>query len=428
MEFSTYKALTADGSTYSIQSTQIDGREGGENWGRGATHWQCTLAHHWGGEVIATMQAQYSMGAANHGYPKVFDVLGCLWLEASYLHCTDGTFEDWCDSTGQEVDSRRAYQSWEQLGKQVQKLYEFLGEKLFNELMETDNDCDDAKKVFEIVIQTDADSEADPSRVLDWLVDEPTGLGLSGEIDDQETSVTDIKTGGQKLSIILITDADDNLDADDVKMEMQQFLEYSNETIAMLCSESTVEVSIIRDDSDYSAGEDVFPSEPDEDTDDCDDGGENGDDNDCGEVSYGSLQEALEASNESFSIEWTRVSSALHIDLDRSGETRAHINYVFSCTISCADRKTRERKSMTIEIDSTNQTAHPDVWAVLETLIGRCQVLHQAGDDFEGWMSLEGMEEEDRDIYDQLEVLSDKLQALLGEDCYDEAVFGGHLQ
>lgn len=84
------------------------------------------------------MSLPFSKGYGHTGAPPTAEeVLECLRSDA----CTDGdTFEEFCFSLGYDSDSRKAERTFKALVRQNTKLHKFLGEDLFTELLQTEED------------------------------------------------------------------------------------------------------------------------------------------------------------------------------------------------------------------------------------------------------------------------------------------------
>jgi hypothetical protein len=100
-------------------------------WGMpaGSTHWKCRLRR---GDKRFTVY--FSMGPAHSREPEVADVLDCLASDASGIENAK-TFEDWAGEYGYDTDSRRAERTYRICVKQAEKLKQFLGDDLFDQLV-----------------------------------------------------------------------------------------------------------------------------------------------------------------------------------------------------------------------------------------------------------------------------------------------------
>lgn len=93
-------------------------------------HWKVRLYQKSG----ATMGLYFSQGMGIHEEPDVCSVLDCLASDASGFENT-GNYDDWCAEYGYEVDSRRAFRTYRAVERQAEKLEDFLGAELYQELL-----------------------------------------------------------------------------------------------------------------------------------------------------------------------------------------------------------------------------------------------------------------------------------------------------
>jgi hypothetical protein len=111
-----------------IRSERIGSRPDGL-MDQNMNHWRVTLQR---GRQRMTLY--YSMGYGLSGEPQVGDVLECLALDASMIDSSRG-FEDWCRDLGFNEDSRKVWKMYKVTEKDRDKLYYFLGEGLYDELL-----------------------------------------------------------------------------------------------------------------------------------------------------------------------------------------------------------------------------------------------------------------------------------------------------
>lgn len=71
------------------------------------------------------MTVYFSMGYGHSREPSTYDVLECMRSDSG---SAGDTFEDFCANLGYDIDSRKAYQIWENVRIQDAKLRQFLGE------------------------------------------------------------------------------------------------------------------------------------------------------------------------------------------------------------------------------------------------------------------------------------------------------------
>lgn len=95
-------------------------------------HWKVTLRR-----GKARMTVIFSKGLGHHGVkPTAIEVLGNMASDAS---SADESFEDWCANYGYETDSRKAEKTFKAVKKQAVTLKRFLGDGLFQALLEDSN-------------------------------------------------------------------------------------------------------------------------------------------------------------------------------------------------------------------------------------------------------------------------------------------------
>ena len=81
----------------------------GDDWGKGATHWRCTIKRvDESGKAIAKMTVDYHMGSAHTGEPRLADVLESLRMDAN----SPDSFTEFCDEFGYDADSIKALKIW----------------------------------------------------------------------------------------------------------------------------------------------------------------------------------------------------------------------------------------------------------------------------------------------------------------------------
>jgi hypothetical protein len=87
------------------------------------------------------MTTYFSKGIGHHGAePTATEVLDCLASDASSVEYS-ADFEEWATESGYDTDSRKAYRTWETINAQTKKLKAFLGEELYDALLnDTDRD------------------------------------------------------------------------------------------------------------------------------------------------------------------------------------------------------------------------------------------------------------------------------------------------
>jgi hypothetical protein len=94
-----------------LEIKRVDRRpDNGIDWSKDARHWGFTLSRN-----EHEHEGFFSQGPAVRGDPDVLDVLGSLLLDTSD-YVTD--FDEWCDDTGNDTDSRRANATWEAIGEE----------------------------------------------------------------------------------------------------------------------------------------------------------------------------------------------------------------------------------------------------------------------------------------------------------------------
>ena len=92
-----------------------------------ANHYKITLKR--GYQVLTTY---FSKGIAlDHGV-TVEELLDCMANDCSF---SGENFNDWCDEYGYSNDSIKALEIYKTIKRQTRQLTQFLGEKLFNNLL-----------------------------------------------------------------------------------------------------------------------------------------------------------------------------------------------------------------------------------------------------------------------------------------------------
>jgi hypothetical protein len=95
----------------------------------GSTHWRCVLR-----AGRSRMTVYFSQGPAVSREPDVATVLDCLANDASGYDNT-GSFEDWADEYGYDIDSRKAERTYRAVEKQALALRRLLGESAYQTLL-----------------------------------------------------------------------------------------------------------------------------------------------------------------------------------------------------------------------------------------------------------------------------------------------------
>lgn len=94
-------------------------------------HWKVTLRRN---GPRRSMTVPFSRGYAISREHDGKEVLSCLLSDAISIQGCD--FEDWCCELGFDSDSRKAHRSYKATERQSAKLRRFLGEDLYEVLME----------------------------------------------------------------------------------------------------------------------------------------------------------------------------------------------------------------------------------------------------------------------------------------------------
>jgi len=88
-------------------------------------HWRVTLR-----KGNKSLTIYFSKGYGHNGKkPRIEELLNSI---ASDI--TEGSFEDWANNLGYDVDSRKAEKTYKACLRQTEKAERFLGEELLNEL------------------------------------------------------------------------------------------------------------------------------------------------------------------------------------------------------------------------------------------------------------------------------------------------------
>jgi hypothetical protein len=101
-----------------------------------ANHYKVTLKRNKTENKIRTRRQFtlfYSMGFAIKSDPKTEDVLDCMAMDSSSI---DQDFEGWANDLDYDTDSRKAEKTYNICRKQATKFENFLGEDLYNELLQ----------------------------------------------------------------------------------------------------------------------------------------------------------------------------------------------------------------------------------------------------------------------------------------------------
>jgi hypothetical protein len=93
-------------------------------------HWKVTLKF-----SRRRMTVPFSMGSGHNGAaPELASVLDCLASDsAGYVNAR--SFEDWCSEYGYDTDSRKAERTFNACKRQAERLREFLGDALYEQLL-----------------------------------------------------------------------------------------------------------------------------------------------------------------------------------------------------------------------------------------------------------------------------------------------------
>jgi hypothetical protein len=118
------------------------------DWHKGAFHFRCLLK-----KGKSSYEVTYSMGPG-HGEkfyddrrgrwdvkppkPGLPDVLDSLRMDAQSVDDA-GDFPEWAGNYGHDIDSRKAYATWEACKEAARKLRHFLGSAAYDELMTCDS-------------------------------------------------------------------------------------------------------------------------------------------------------------------------------------------------------------------------------------------------------------------------------------------------
>jgi hypothetical protein len=100
-----------------------------DEWMRSATHWRVTFRR--GRHQLTTY---FSQGSAITGEPTAADVLDCLASDASSIDNARG-FEEWASELGYDADSRKAEKTFKACERSAEKLHNFLGPALYQQLL-----------------------------------------------------------------------------------------------------------------------------------------------------------------------------------------------------------------------------------------------------------------------------------------------------
>ena len=93
-------------------------------------NFHCTLVRP---AVARQMTLYYSQGSAHKDPPSAEDILACLRMDVQGADA--GSFEEWAQELGYDEDFRKAEKIYRAVRDQTAQLRNFLGEDLFNELM-----------------------------------------------------------------------------------------------------------------------------------------------------------------------------------------------------------------------------------------------------------------------------------------------------
>ncbi len=100
---------------------------------RDMDHWKVQFTRRSEGRAVR-MTTYFSMGYGHNGKePNVADVLDCLASDSSSADQSD--FESWCGDLGYDQDSRKAEKTYKACQHAAQRLKNFLGADLYEQLL-----------------------------------------------------------------------------------------------------------------------------------------------------------------------------------------------------------------------------------------------------------------------------------------------------
>ncbi len=148
METETKQTLAQFVERNGIECTcsRADSNPANPDW-KEADHWQVKFtrreatgkrynARKDGTAIVGRMTTHFSMGYGHKGVePRAEEVLSCLADDSSYL---DLPFSEWARDLGYDPDSRKAEKIYRACERGAEKLKRFLGEELYQELMDTE--------------------------------------------------------------------------------------------------------------------------------------------------------------------------------------------------------------------------------------------------------------------------------------------------
>ena len=100
-----------------------------DSWADTASHYRVTLRR-----GAKSMSTYFSMGSAHTSPPTIPDILESLALDAGGV-TDDTSFESWAGEYGFDIDSRKAYQIFQNTKKAAKQLKNVLGEELLKDLI-----------------------------------------------------------------------------------------------------------------------------------------------------------------------------------------------------------------------------------------------------------------------------------------------------
>jgi len=99
------------------------------DWADTASHYRVTLRR-----GAKTMSTYFSLGSAHTRPPNIPDVLETLAIDAGAV-MEGQSFEDWAGNYGYDVDSRQAYQTFQNVQKIARQLQRLLGDEILKDLV-----------------------------------------------------------------------------------------------------------------------------------------------------------------------------------------------------------------------------------------------------------------------------------------------------
>lgn len=120
-----------------IEATRVDENPNMPD-SKNMNHWRTILrfgVHADQENMGRTMEVYFSQGYGHKGKaPLPADILDCLASDSASIENVD-SFEEWADELGFDPDSRMAEKTYQICVKQAQRLKEFLGDQLYDQLL-----------------------------------------------------------------------------------------------------------------------------------------------------------------------------------------------------------------------------------------------------------------------------------------------------